>query len=202
MKQGKRPESIGKWLNRQRRRFSSRTLSLPAPSACWAARTRAGSSATGRTLVWASRHPAKPLKVRRTPVPRPRVRGLLTDLGLGSVFNDDRPKLAISFPFLHQVHVFFVGLTAGKYIDKKCPFTGNVSIRGRILSGVVKVRWMSPPSPSLSFSCLSSGLFCLVCRSVLHASVVCGRMPSIPYHVHVTICLAVAMCCFILHLLP
>ena len=27
---------------------------------------------------------------------------------------------------------------AGTYIDKKCPFTGNVSIRGRILTGVVK----------------------------------------------------------------
>jgi len=26
----------------------------------------------------------------------------------------------------------------GGYIDKKCPFTGNVSIRGRILTGVVK----------------------------------------------------------------
>ena len=26
----------------------------------------------------------------------------------------------------------------GTYIDKKCPFTGNISIRGRILSGVVK----------------------------------------------------------------
>mgnify|MGYP003960908493 CR=1 FL=1 len=26
----------------------------------------------------------------------------------------------------------------GNYVDKKCPFTGNVSIRGRILSGVVK----------------------------------------------------------------
>merc|ERR1712100_227792 len=26
----------------------------------------------------------------------------------------------------------------GNYIDKKCPFTGNISIRGRILSGVVK----------------------------------------------------------------
>ncbi|KAJ1963092.1 40S ribosomal protein S11-B, partial [Dipsacomyces acuminosporus] len=25
----------------------------------------------------------------------------------------------------------------GAYIDKKCPFTGNVSIRGRILTGVV-----------------------------------------------------------------
>ena len=26
----------------------------------------------------------------------------------------------------------------GKFIDKKCPFTGNVAIRGRILQGVVK----------------------------------------------------------------
>jgi len=25
----------------------------------------------------------------------------------------------------------------GKYVDKKCPFTGNVSIRGRILKGMV-----------------------------------------------------------------
>ena len=28
--------------------------------------------------------------------------------------------------------------SSGTYIDKKCPFTGNVSIRGRILTGVVK----------------------------------------------------------------
>ena len=27
---------------------------------------------------------------------------------------------------------------AGTYIDKKCPFTGDVSIRGRILSGLVR----------------------------------------------------------------
>jgi len=27
--------------------------------------------------------------------------------------------------------------TQGTYIDKKCPFTGNVSIRGRILSGTI-----------------------------------------------------------------
>ncbi|XP_014278020.1 small ribosomal subunit protein uS17 isoform X2 [Halyomorpha halys] len=26
----------------------------------------------------------------------------------------------------------------GTYIDKKCPFTGNISIRGRILTGVVR----------------------------------------------------------------
>ena len=29
-------------------------------------------------------------------------------------------------------------LPPGNYIDHKCPFTGNVSIRGRILSGKVK----------------------------------------------------------------
>jgi small subunit ribosomal protein S11e len=26
----------------------------------------------------------------------------------------------------------------GNFVDKKCPFTGNVSIRGKILTGVVK----------------------------------------------------------------
>ncbi|KAK9823069.1 hypothetical protein WJX81_006727 [Elliptochloris bilobata] len=31
----------------------------------------------------------------------------------------------------------------GHYVDKKCPFTGNVSIRGRILSGIVKSTKMS-----------------------------------------------------------
>ena len=30
----------------------------------------------------------------------------------------------------------------GVYIDKKCPFTGNVSIRGRILKGMVVSRKM------------------------------------------------------------
>ena len=31
----------------------------------------------------------------------------------------------------------------GTYIDKKCPFTGNVSIRGRILTGEVKTHKMN-----------------------------------------------------------
>jgi Ribosomal_S17 N-terminal len=31
-----------------------------------------------------------------------------------------------------------LALIVGSYIDHKCPFTGNVSIRGRILSGTVK----------------------------------------------------------------
>ena len=35
-----------------------------------------------------------------------------------------------SFPCIDILHG-----CAGTYIDKKCPFTGNVSIRGRILSG-------------------------------------------------------------------
>ena len=26
---------------------------------------------------------------------------------------------------------------AGNYVDKKCPFTGKVSIRGRVLTGVI-----------------------------------------------------------------
>merc|ERR1719454_880990 len=28
--------------------------------------------------------------------------------------------------------------TEGTYIDKKCPFTGNVSIRGKVFTGVVR----------------------------------------------------------------
>ena len=31
----------------------------------------------------------------------------------------------------------FLQAKEAHYIDKKCPFTGNVSIRGRILTGVV-----------------------------------------------------------------
>ncbi|NWI92038.1 RS11 protein, partial [Pitta sordida] len=42
----------------------------------------------------------------------------------------------------------------GTYIDKKCPFTGNVSIRGRILSAVLCpascVPRVSPACPALS----------------------------------------------------
>ena len=30
----------------------------------------------------------------------------------------------------------------GTYIDKKCPFTGDIAIRGRILKGVVRSRKM------------------------------------------------------------
>ena len=32
--------------------------------------------------------------------------------------------------------------TEGKYVDKKCPFTGDVAIRGRLLKGVVKTHKM------------------------------------------------------------
>jgi Ribosomal_S17 N-terminal len=35
-------------------------------------------------------------------------------------------------------HRFLFCPSVGSYIDHKCPFTGNVSIRGRILSGTVK----------------------------------------------------------------
>jgi hypothetical protein len=34
-------------------------------------------------------------------------------------------------------------LVAGNYIDHKCPFTGNVSIRGRILAGKVRALRLS-----------------------------------------------------------
>lgn len=33
--------------------------------------------------------------------------------------------------------IYTIQAIEGTYIDKKCPFTGNVSIRGRILTGIV-----------------------------------------------------------------
>lgn len=38
---------------------------------------------------------------------------------------------------LAAAHASRLFVAQGTYIDKKCPFTGNVSIRGRILKGVV-----------------------------------------------------------------
>ena len=38
---------------------------------------------------------------------------------------------------IKKLKKFFFQAIEGTYIDKKCPFTGDVSIRGRILSGVV-----------------------------------------------------------------
>lgn len=35
----------------------------------------------------------------------------------------------------------------GTYIDKKCPFTGNVSIRGRILNGEQQMPWLPSYTP-------------------------------------------------------
>ena len=36
---------------------------------------------------------------------------------------------------LRFLHILSLLLLAGTYIDKKCPFTGTVSIRGRIIAG-------------------------------------------------------------------
>jgi hypothetical protein len=50
----------------------------------------------------------------------------------------------------------------GNYVDKKCPFTGNVSIRGRILKGTVK---------NHKVRCLF--FFCCVARVVMGLSLCC-----------------------------
>merc|ERR1712146_472017 len=44
----------------------------------------------------------------------------------------------------------------GRYIDKKCPFTGNVSIRGKLLRGVVHRCFMKTPSPFVGTTCTTS----------------------------------------------
>uniref|UniRef100_A0A914RYD3 40S ribosomal protein S11 N-terminal domain-containing protein n=1 Tax=Parascaris equorum TaxID=6256 RepID=A0A914RYD3_PAREQ len=48
-----------------------------------------------------------------------------------TVIGTNIPILAIK-----EIEIVLQAIT-GTYIDKKCPFTGNVSIRGRILTGVV-----------------------------------------------------------------
>merc|ERR1711865_1220073 len=52
-----------------------------------------------------------------------------------------KPKRGKGFRFYKSVGLGFkTPRTAieGTYIDKKCPFTGNVSIRGRVLTGTVR----------------------------------------------------------------
>uniref|UniRef100_A0A493TRA5 Small ribosomal subunit protein uS17 n=1 Tax=Anas platyrhynchos platyrhynchos TaxID=8840 RepID=A0A493TRA5_ANAPP len=44
----------------------------------------------------------------------------------------------------------------GTYIDKKCPFTGNVSIRGRILSGMSRSGTSSPSESAVPSARLSA----------------------------------------------
>jgi len=49
-------------------------------------------------------------------------------------------KKAKSFRYVRNIGLGFKTPDAaieGNYVDKKCPFTGNVSIRGKVLKGVV-----------------------------------------------------------------
>uniref|UniRef100_A0A6U5GP88 Small ribosomal subunit protein uS17 N-terminal domain-containing protein n=1 Tax=Corethron hystrix TaxID=216773 RepID=A0A6U5GP88_9STRA len=49
-------------------------------------------------------------------------------------------KKTKSFRYVKDIGLGFktpVAASEGNYVDKKCPFTGNVSIRGQILKGVV-----------------------------------------------------------------
>ncbi|XP_039249355.1 small ribosomal subunit protein uS17-like [Styela clava] len=63
-----------------------------------------------------------------------------------TVFANKKRALGVAVSKKKLRHVRSVGLGfktpreayEGNYIDKKCPFTGNVKIRGRILSGVVR----------------------------------------------------------------
>jgi small subunit ribosomal protein S11e len=62
-----------------------------------------------------------------------------------TVFLNKKKNVVVGKTVKVPRHVKNVGLgfktpreaVEGHYIDKKCPFTGNVSIRGRILTGVV-----------------------------------------------------------------
>ncbi|EDM02198.1 rCG36989 [Rattus norvegicus] len=59
--------------------------------------------------------------------------------------------------------------TPGTYIDKKCPFTVNISIRGRILSGVMtKIKMQRTMSSAGTISITSEGTVTL--RSITRPS--------------------------------
>ena len=58
----------------------------------------------------------------------------------------------------------------GDYIDKKCPFTGNVSIRGRILTGIVHKAKMNR-TIVVRFNYLHYGMFCCESNSKLRTCV-------------------------------
>ncbi len=57
------------------------------------------------------------------------------NVGLG--FKTPREVIKRQTFFLFSYQFSFIQAIEGTYIDKKCPFTGNVSIRGRILTGTV-----------------------------------------------------------------
>jgi len=69
-------------------------------------------------------------------------RALLKKLKDGKITDAERKKVR----FYKNIGLGFAtprSAIQGQYIDKKCPFTGNVSIRGRILRGVVKSHKMA-----------------------------------------------------------
>ena len=60
-----------------------------------------------------------------------------------SVWDSKRLERYVSGTFFLTTFIWnILQATEGTYIDKKCPFTGNVSIRGRILTGIVKSKKM------------------------------------------------------------
>ena len=63
-----------------------------------------------------------------------RAKGFFRDAA-GAVPSVPSLRIPLTFRFPSPNHH---SRATGTYIDKKCPFTGNVSIRGRILTGVVK----------------------------------------------------------------
>lgn len=75
---------------------------------------------------------------------------------------------------------------AGTYIDKKCPFTGNVSIRGRILSGVHDI--FSLPSSDMA---LHSKWACAAQSNALQCGKARGGHAS-----HTTDALGILTACF------
>lgn len=120
---------------------------------------RAG-TATGRTLAWGSRPPRRPLRVcihstvcaqaactrnsgGRVPCSSPH---------LGAAVDESAMRVL-------PVHAL------GQYVDKKCPFTGNVSIRGRILSGAL-MQLTIPRGSNPQQSCMTEPAWHAACTTL------------------------------------
>lgn len=87
--------------------------------------------------------------------------------------------------------VFCLQAIEGTYIDKKCPFTGNVSIRGRILSGQLK-SWQNLNTNLLALAWVAPGVFDLLHNFAVAArwyfgiQMLCTLILDVYFFLHIT----------------
>merc|ERR1712086_1154452 len=65
----------------------------------------------------------------------------------------------------------------GTYVDRKCPWTGNVNIRGKLITGMIKTTKMKNTVSSVRTTCTTS-LSTTVSRSATRTRPCTSRPPS------------------------